>query len=438
MASQLKTNIRTVFGIIEMVLFSGVIFGWANLVLVLKEEKYFKDLCADGDNGNTSLRKESSDDSEKCGKQDERLALIFTLSVFAFNVAGFIAGALLDKLGTRFVRLIGCFFFLLTGIFAIVLEKETANLMFPLIICLAFAGMCVAISVFQIAVLHTKHQFIISSSLSGALDSSSVVFLVFKLLYDAGVGIRWIFVGYVALAIFCILVSTFFLLPKTSIAAEQVGLEVCNEAVTPDNVGDQEMTIPKSSAKQKDSNREKSRVELGISNQAVTPDTVGDQAMTIQSVGNIREFDDINLNKEPENDKPVENGSTPERTISQDVDKFASGWRYILTAKYLWLLYFFSLIQLRLWFFVGSLNSYLVYHTHDDKDKIETYSEIFGLTQFFGFIFAPFTGLIMNMKPRNITNAYFGPTLSFIITLLLCVIMGGLVLVPVLDVQVRK
>ena len=45
------------------------------------------------------------------------------------------------------------------------------------------------------------------------------------------------------------------------------------------------------------------------------------------------------------------------------------GWRYILTAKYLWLLYFFCLIQLRLWFFVGSLNSYLVYYTHDDKDK---------------------------------------------------------------------
>jgi MFS family permease len=52
------------------------------------------------------LPEKSNDDSEKCGKQDERLALIFTLSVFAFNVAGFIGGALLDKFGTRFVRLI--------------------------------------------------------------------------------------------------------------------------------------------------------------------------------------------------------------------------------------------------------------------------------------------------------------------------------------------
>ena len=45
------------------------------------------------------------------------------------------------------------------------------------------------------------------------------------------------------------------------------------------------------------------------------------------------------------------------------------GWRYILTAKFFWLLYFFCLVQLRLWFFVASLNSYLIYYTDDDKDK---------------------------------------------------------------------
>jgi LAT3 family solute carrier family 43 protein 3 len=106
MVSQIKTNVRTVFGILEMLLCSGVVFGWANMVLILKEEEYFKDLCAEESNANSSLPEKSNDDSEKCGKQDERLALIFTLSVFAFNVAGFIGGALLDKFGTRFVRLI--------------------------------------------------------------------------------------------------------------------------------------------------------------------------------------------------------------------------------------------------------------------------------------------------------------------------------------------
>ena len=93
------------FGIVEMVLFSGVIFGWANVVLILKDEEYFKDLCADG-HANATAESDGGADGDNCGAQDERLALIFTISVFAFNVAGFLGGALLDKLGTRIVRLI--------------------------------------------------------------------------------------------------------------------------------------------------------------------------------------------------------------------------------------------------------------------------------------------------------------------------------------------
>lgn len=107
MASQLKNNLRTIVAITESLLFSGVIFGWANMVLILKNEEYFKDLCEESSGNTTSVLKASSDDdSKKCGKQDERLALVFTISVFAFNAGGFIGGSVLDRLGTRVVRLI--------------------------------------------------------------------------------------------------------------------------------------------------------------------------------------------------------------------------------------------------------------------------------------------------------------------------------------------
>ena len=77
------------------------------MVLILKNEEYFKDLCEESSGNTTSVLKTSSDDdSKKCGKQDERLALVFTISVFAFNAAGFIGGSVLDRLGTRVVRLI--------------------------------------------------------------------------------------------------------------------------------------------------------------------------------------------------------------------------------------------------------------------------------------------------------------------------------------------
>ena len=116
-------------------------------------------------------------------------------------------------------------------------------------------------------------------------------------MYDAGVPIRWALVGYVILAFVLSLFITFFLLPKTSIAAEQKEfddeLEINNEAVTTVTGRDQEMgrfgevrefdDISKQQAleltqkQEGNSTKEKSTEELGMSNQAVTPDIAGDQ-----------------------------------------------------------------------------------------------------------------------------------------------------------------
>lgn len=100
-----NTALRTVFGVMEMVLFSGVIYGWANMVLILKDEEYFKDLC---EPENSTIIKPTTDteDDDGCAGQDDRLALVFTIAVFSFNAAGFLGGVLFDHLGTRLTRLI--------------------------------------------------------------------------------------------------------------------------------------------------------------------------------------------------------------------------------------------------------------------------------------------------------------------------------------------
>ena len=76
--------------------------------------------------------------------------------------------------------------------------------------------------------------------------------------------LRWIIVGYAVIAIVFVLSSTFLLLPKISIAAEQEQLQ-----------------------------KETSKVVRSYSNQAVTPDVEPEQEMTSQSVGNGKEFNDI-------------------------------------------------------------------------------------------------------------------------------------------------
>ena len=125
-------------------------------------------------------------------------------------------------------------------------------------------------------------------------------------MYDAGVSIRWALVGYVILAFVLSLFITFFLLPKTSIAAEQKEfddeLEINNEAVTTVTGRDQEMgrfgevrefdDISKQQAleltekQESSSTKGKSTEEFGMSNQAVTPVIAGDQKRT----GDTREL----------------------------------------------------------------------------------------------------------------------------------------------------
>ena len=134
---------------------------------------------------------------------------------------------------------------------------------------------------------------------------------------------RWILVGYAVLAVVVLLVNTFFLLPKASIAAEQDEylekeqkhtikldapdtkpdqttsdvtkqkstnqLGISNQAITPDTTeGDQKNN-------ESSTTRQKSTPELGITNKGMTPDSEGNQGLVVQSVVNMKEFDDINL-----------------------------------------------------------------------------------------------------------------------------------------------
>ena len=54
MAPLLKTRLFIViWGTVEIVLFAGLIFGWASLVYVFKKDGYFRHLC-NGDSSNTA------------------------------------------------------------------------------------------------------------------------------------------------------------------------------------------------------------------------------------------------------------------------------------------------------------------------------------------------------------------------------------------------
>lgn len=86
-----------VWSVLEIFLFSALVFGWAALVVVLKQENVFGDLCEYNDEGNRT---------KDCTKQDERLNLVFLIGGISFASNGVVSGAFLDHFGPRKTRLL--------------------------------------------------------------------------------------------------------------------------------------------------------------------------------------------------------------------------------------------------------------------------------------------------------------------------------------------
>ena len=142
-----KLNVFLVtWGAVEILLFAGIIFGWASLVYVYRLEGYFNNKCdpnaipavqpvLDIETVVQTLNSSSTTTQSyvfasspvynisqnitgnvsavripeyiTCKEQDKVFNLIYTLAVVINGVSSFINGALWDKFGTRFMRVIG-------------------------------------------------------------------------------------------------------------------------------------------------------------------------------------------------------------------------------------------------------------------------------------------------------------------------------------------
>ena len=114
-----------IFALLETLLCSGITYGWACIVIVFKEERFFMDLCQSFDrnqnktneilaiNLNLPTRVGSGPGYFNdgilpgCPMQDTRLNLIFTVSLFCLCGIKFPAGVFIDTCGPRIARAVG-------------------------------------------------------------------------------------------------------------------------------------------------------------------------------------------------------------------------------------------------------------------------------------------------------------------------------------------
>lgn len=140
---------------------------------------------------------------------------MFTVSAVVTNVCALPVGTILDAQGPRLTASIGGILIALGSLlFAFASTFPYDGYLFGYLL-LAMGGSFVFISSFHLSNTFPKHSGLILSLLTGSFDSSSALFLLFRVLHGPNLTLRNMFLIYLIVPGF-ILASQVFLMPSTS------------------------------------------------------------------------------------------------------------------------------------------------------------------------------------------------------------------------------
>lgn len=204
----LKTRIiQITCAIVWCLLAAGPVFGFAALKPVLISEGVYSGLCEVGD-------------EVPCVKQDLKLNSMFTLAAVITNITSLLVGSILDNYGPRVSGIIGAVLIFVASL----ILKYSATIEFmdgykTGYTLLLFGGPFVFISCFQLANTFPHNSGLILLLLTGAFDSSSALFLVYRLVYQNNIvenlSISKFFTIYLVVPVF-IFICQVTVMPKDS------------------------------------------------------------------------------------------------------------------------------------------------------------------------------------------------------------------------------
>jgi MFS family permease len=223
--------VQIIVSVIYCLFAAGIVFGYAALKPVLIREHVYRNLCTE-DELKRGVR--------TCYDQEIHLNLMFTVAAVGTNVAALPVGAILDKFGPRVCGIIGSFLLTVGSLlFAFAWQLPFDGYVLGYLF-LALGGPFIYISSFHLSNAFPKHSGLILALLTGAFDSSSAVFLIYRLIYAWSNGAFWpkyFFLLYLVVPAF-ILAVQIFLMPKASYKTVAELVEQVEEA---DDVLDDQM-----------------------------------------------------------------------------------------------------------------------------------------------------------------------------------------------------
>ncbi|RYO94996.1 hypothetical protein DL763_003892 [Monosporascus cannonballus] len=180
---------------------AGVVFGYAALKPVLKNEGAYHDVCH-GEYTCTEMY----------------LDLMFTVAAVATNVAALPIGAILDHLGPRVCGIFGATFLGIGALLMSFAQEMPFDGFLVGYLFLALGGPFTYISSFHLSNAFPRRSGLILALLTGAFDSSSALFLIYRIIYEktgGSFGHRRFFMVYLVVPA-TILIFQFTILPKHS------------------------------------------------------------------------------------------------------------------------------------------------------------------------------------------------------------------------------
>uniref|UniRef100_A0A672IVN5 Solute carrier family 43 member 3b n=2 Tax=Salarias fasciatus TaxID=181472 RepID=A0A672IVN5_SALFA len=320
-----------------------------------------------------------------CSRQDEQFSLIFTIASFMNNFMTMPNGFIFDRYGTTVARLVGIFLYTAGTLMVAFSSSAVPNLLFPALCFLAMGGILLLITNMQVGNLFGSHRSTIITLYNGAFDSSSALFLIIKLVHESGVSLRAAFLFLSACSVIHLL-RTFFLLPRKFIPYP-----------VPDHYT-YGLTCGKSEA-------------------LSSEESATDNAQTA--------VDETPLNKDA--------------TVTQ-VKTFR---QCVLSRFFVLHLLWLSVMQLRHYLFIGTLNPMLQRLSGGEASLVSQYINAFAITQLCGVLCAPWNGLIMDRhkgKPRAAGETeqeadLRASVLSLFLTALQCVLFSLCASTPYLPLQ---